>query len=190
MNAPDRFDLQQTRFIRAPRDKVFDAFTEEALLRQWHCPRGMRVVHCRCEPRPGGSWELGMQARDGTRLALVGAYREVTRPDRLVYTWTWQGENSPMAGLQTLVEVDFAKHAESMGAHAETVHSIGDLEQAFARAKKVDRTAVIVIKVQSHQWTPGDSWWEVGVPEVSTRKEVRAARADFEKGKARQRIGV
>ena len=50
--------------------------------------------------------------------------------------------------------------------------------------------AVIVIKVQSHEWTPGDAWWEVGVPEVSTRKEVRAARAEFEKGKAKQRIGV
>jgi 3D-(3,5/4)-trihydroxycyclohexane-1,2-dione acylhydrolase (decyclizing) len=92
--------------------------------------------------------------------------------------------------IEHLVGVDFAQHAASMGAHAETVHSIGDLEQAFARAKKADRTAVIVIKVQSHQWTPGDAWWEVGVPEVSTRKEVRAARADFEKGKAKQRIGV
>ncbi len=92
--------------------------------------------------------------------------------------------------IENLVEVDFEKHAASMGAHAETVHSIGDLEQAFARAKKADRTAVIVIKVQSHEWTPGDAWWEVGVPEVSTRKEVRAARAEFEKGKAKQRVGV
>jgi 3D-(3,5/4)-trihydroxycyclohexane-1,2-dione acylhydrolase (decyclizing) len=92
--------------------------------------------------------------------------------------------------IENLVEVDFQKHAESMGAVAETVHSIGDLEQAFARAKKADRTAVIVIKVQSHEWTPGDAWWEVGVPEVSTRKEVRAARADFDKGKAKQRVGV
>ena len=92
--------------------------------------------------------------------------------------------------IENLVFVDFAKHAESMGAHAETVHSIGELEQAFKRAKKADRTSVIVIKVQSHEWTPGDAWWEVGVPQVSTRKEVRAARADFEKGKAKQRIGV
>lgn len=92
--------------------------------------------------------------------------------------------------IEHLTFVDFAKHAESMGAIAETVHSIGDLEQAFARAKKADRTSVIVIKVQSHEWTPGDAWWEVGVPEVSTRKEVRAARAEFEKGKAKQRVGV
>jgi 3D-(3,5/4)-trihydroxycyclohexane-1,2-dione acylhydrolase (decyclizing) len=94
------------------------------------------------------------------------------------------------SNIEHLVGVDFAQHAASMGAHAETVQSIGDLEQAFARAKKADRTAVIVIKVQSHQWTPGDQWWEVGVPQVSTRKEVRAARAEFDKGKAKQRIGV
>jgi glutathione S-transferase len=48
-----------------------------------------------------------MLARDGTLLAVGGAYREVTRPERLVYTWAWQGENSPMAGIETLVEVDF-----------------------------------------------------------------------------------
>jgi 3D-(3,5/4)-trihydroxycyclohexane-1,2-dione acylhydrolase (decyclizing) len=88
------------------------------------------------------------------------------------------------------VEVDFQKHAESMGALAETVHSIGELEQAFKRAKQADRTTVIVTKVQPHTWTPGDAWWDVGVPEVSKRKEVRAAKADMAAGKSRQRIGV
>ena len=92
--------------------------------------------------------------------------------------------------IKELVEVDFAKHAESMGAIAETVHSIGELEGAFKRAKKADRTSVIVIKVQAHQWTPGDTWWDVGVPEVSERKEVRAARAEQQAGKAKQRVGV
>jgi 3D-(3,5/4)-trihydroxycyclohexane-1,2-dione acylhydrolase (decyclizing) len=92
--------------------------------------------------------------------------------------------------IERLVEVDFQKHAESMGAIAETVHSIAELEQAFARAKKADRTSVIVIKVQQHEWTPGDAWWDVGVPEVSERKEVRAARADHEANRGRQRVGV
>jgi 3D-(3,5/4)-trihydroxycyclohexane-1,2-dione acylhydrolase (decyclizing) len=70
------------------------------------------------------------------------------------------------------------------------VHSIGELEQAFKRAKQADRTTVIVTKVQPHTWTPGDAWWDVGVPEVSRRKEVRAAKADMAAGKSRQRIGV
>ncbi|HSR72610.1 MAG TPA: 3D-(3,5/4)-trihydroxycyclohexane-1,2-dione acylhydrolase (decyclizing), partial [Kiloniellales bacterium] len=92
--------------------------------------------------------------------------------------------------VQALVEVDFAKHAESLGAVAETVQSIAELEQAFQRAKKADRTAVIVIKVQPHQWTPGDAWWDVGVPEVSERAEVRAARDAHDAARGRQRVGV
>lgn len=92
--------------------------------------------------------------------------------------------------VKEVVDVDFAKHAESMGAIAETVHSVGELEQAFARAKQADRTSVIVIKVQSHEWTPGDAWWDVGVPEVSEREEVRVARADHEASRSKQRVGV
>ena len=76
---------------------------------------------------------------------------------------------------QNDVRVDFARHAESMGAIAETVAGIGELEQAFDRAKAADRTYVIVIKTHPAEWTPGDAWWDVGVPEVSERAAVRAA---------------
>ena len=50
-----------------------------------------------------------MQARDGTRHVVGGTYRDVQRPDRLVYTWAWQGESSPMAGVETLVEIRLAE---------------------------------------------------------------------------------
>jgi len=88
------------------------------------------------------------------------------------------------------VGVDFAKHAESMGALAERVTSIAELEQAFERAKKADRTYVIEIKVSASQWTPGDAWWDVGVPQVNSRDSVRKAAADHAEGKKKQRIGV
>lgn len=89
-----------------------------------------------------------------------------------------------------LVEVDFAKHAEAMGAIAETVTGIGDLEAAFRRAKQNDRTTVIVLKTDPHIWTPGDAWWETGVPEVNERDSVKKALQDHIDGKARQRVGV
>lgn len=107
MNAPERFELLQSRFIRAPREKVFDAFVDEAALRQWKCPRGMHVPESRCDARQGGQWQVTMQARDGTRFIVGGTYRELKRPQRLVYTWQWQGKNSPMPDFETLVEVDF-----------------------------------------------------------------------------------
>ena len=77
-----------------------------------------------------------------------------------------------------------------MGAIAEHVQSIGDLEAAFQRAKAADRTYVIVIDVHAHQWTPGDAWWDVGVPEVSRRQAVQKARAEHAEGRQKQRIGV
>ncbi len=87
-------------------------------------------------------------------------------------------------------QVDFVKHAESMGAIAERVESVDDLPAAFARAKAADRSYVIVIPVSEYTWTEGGAWWEVGVPEVSERAEVRAAREDWETNKKHQRVGV
>jgi 3D-(3,5/4)-trihydroxycyclohexane-1,2-dione acylhydrolase (decyclizing) len=86
--------------------------------------------------------------------------------------------------------VDFAAHARAMGAIAEKVKGIGDFEAAFERAKKADKTSVIVIETDAYAWTPGDAWWEVGVPEVSTRETVKAARKDIMASKKKQRAGV
>ena len=88
------------------------------------------------------------------------------------------------------VHVDFVKHAESMGAIAEAVDGVEDLPAAFARAKAADRSYAIVVPIDPYAWTEGGAWWEVGVPEVSERPQVRAARADWEAKKKLQRVGV
>lgn len=92
--------------------------------------------------------------------------------------------------VEEVFYVDFAKHAESMGALSEEVTSITELEVAFQRAKAADRTYLISIKIQQHQWTPGDAWWDVGVPQVSPRQAVQEARKEHQEGQKRQRIGV
>ena len=86
--------------------------------------------------------------------------------------------------------VAFARHAESMGAHARHVESLADLDAALDWAKGTDRTTVISIATDPHAWVPGDADWDVGVPEVSDRPEVRAARAAHETIRSKQRIGV
>ncbi len=92
--------------------------------------------------------------------------------------------------IENLQKVNFVQHATSMGALGEQVESTAELEAAFKRAKAADRTYVICIKTQPSQWTPGDAWWDVGVPEVSDREEVRQARSDHSEGQRRQRLGV
>jgi 3D-(3,5/4)-trihydroxycyclohexane-1,2-dione acylhydrolase (decyclizing) len=86
--------------------------------------------------------------------------------------------------------VDFVKHAESMGAIAEKVESLDDLPAAWARAKAADRSYVIVMDIDEYTWTEGGAWWEVGIPEVSDREQVRVARAEWEAEKKHQRVGV
>jgi 3D-(3,5/4)-trihydroxycyclohexane-1,2-dione acylhydrolase (decyclizing) len=88
------------------------------------------------------------------------------------------------------VRVDFVKHAESMGARAERVTSLDGLQEAYRRAKVADRSSVIVIETDPHVWTDGGAWWDVGVPEVSDRPEVRAARASHDAERKLQRPGV
>jgi 3D-(3,5/4)-trihydroxycyclohexane-1,2-dione acylhydrolase (decyclizing) len=87
--------------------------------------------------------------------------------------------------------VDFAAHARAMGAVAERVASLAELGPAFERARQADRSAVIVIDVDANGWTePGGAWWEVAIPEVSGRAEVRAARAAYEQARGSQRLLV
>ncbi len=86
--------------------------------------------------------------------------------------------------------VDFAKHAESMGAYARKCESLADLKAGMEWAKGNDRTTVLSIATDAYAWVPGDADWDVGVPEVSTRETVRAARKHHEDIRAKQRVGV
>ena len=86
--------------------------------------------------------------------------------------------------------VDFVQHAQSMGALARSVTSLAELGEALDWAKTTDRTTVITIVSDAFAWTPGDAWWDVGVPEVSAREAVREAAAAQQEGRKKQRVGV
>ena len=78
------------------------------------------------------------------------------------------------------------------GAEAETVSSLAELRDAFARAKAANHTYVIGLKVDaSDGWTTeGHTWWEIGGPEVSVRPQVTAAKRATEEGRKAQRPGI
>ena len=87
--------------------------------------------------------------------------------------------------------VDFAAHAQALGAHSTTVTSIAALEAALVDASRAERTMVIVIPTDpSRSTASGGAWWDVAVPEVSARPEVRHARSVYESSlAARERLG-
>lgn len=78
--------------------------------------------------------------------------------------------------------IDFAMHARSLGATAEHVANIDELEGAMQRARASTKSYLVSIDTDPARPTEeGGWWWEVAVPEVSSRETVRAARADYEK---------
>jgi 3D-(3,5/4)-trihydroxycyclohexane-1,2-dione acylhydrolase (decyclizing) len=86
------------------------------------------------------------------------------------------------------VAIDFAAHAASLGAGAVHVKDIAELKSAMRAARAATTTQVLVIDTSPWRTTgDGGAWWEVAIPEVSPRAEVRAAREQYEAGKRGQR---
>jgi 3D-(3,5/4)-trihydroxycyclohexane-1,2-dione acylhydrolase (decyclizing) len=91
---------------------------------------------------------------------------------------------------ETLPQIDFVAHAASLGAAAEKAAGLAELEAALARARRGSRTSVIVIDTDPLAATAaGGHWWDVAVPEVSERAEVRSARAAYESALKGQTLG-
>ena len=128
----------------------------------------------------------------GHKLIVVvcdnGGYAVI---DRLQVNQGGASFNNLFADCHTerLVAVDFAAHAAAMGCATETVRTVGQLESAIERARAADRTYVIALKTHPHRWTEGGSFWEVGVPEVSTSASVREARTAMDVARSSQRVG-
>jgi 3D-(3,5/4)-trihydroxycyclohexane-1,2-dione acylhydrolase (decyclizing) len=86
--------------------------------------------------------------------------------------------------------IDFVAHAASMGAQAQKAASIAHLAALLAEAPPASRPRVIVIDTDPGPSGAegGGTWWDVGVPEVSTRREVTDARARHEAARSAQRL--
>ena len=90
---------------------------------------------------------------------------------------------------EVMPEIDFVKHAESMGAISRKAASIAELESHLKAAEADDRTSVIVIDTDPLISTEaGGHWWDVVVPEVSPRPQVNAARKEYEAALKGQRL--
>ena len=86
-------------------------------------------------------------------------------------------------------QIDFAAHARSLGALAEHVNTIPELEAAMQRARAADRTYLVCIATDPTRTTEdGGCWWEVAVPEVSARISVQIAREQYEQAQLSQKL--
>ena len=107
------------RVFPAPRELVFRVWTECEHLQHWWGPTGWTLPHCTVDLRPGGKWHYCMQGPDGTEAWGLTLYREIVRPERLVYTDAFSDAEGKMnasvteTGGEALVVSQFTLHAST-----------------------------------------------------------------------------
>ena len=106
MNAADR--LQFSKLVRAPRERVFAAWTQPELLKQWWGPEGVSCPEAHVDLRAGGKYRLANLQPDGQIIWIVGTFEDVNPPEKLVYNWSIEA----MGVASTLVTVLFNEHPE------------------------------------------------------------------------------
>lgn len=82
-------EIHTERIVNAPRDRVWRAFTEPELVAQWWGRGNKLEIEC-LEVEKGGHWRF-VEHADGEAHGFEGRFREVTPPERLVYTFEWDG---------------------------------------------------------------------------------------------------
>ncbi len=101
-------ELRITRIIRAPREKVFAAWTEPETLQRWWGPGPVTCPEAHVDLRVGGEYRLANLEADGSITWISGRFERVRAPEELVYTW----RVSIVPGDPTLVSVRFLEHPE------------------------------------------------------------------------------
>jgi uncharacterized protein YndB with AHSA1/START domain len=105
LKAPELFI---TRDLKAPRARVFAAWTDPKLAARWWAPRDCEPLDCEMDVRVGGTWKRSMRVPDGTVIAKYGVYREVVAPERLVFTYATRYADGHL-DPETVVTVTFAE---------------------------------------------------------------------------------
>lgn len=104
--------LKLTRLFKAPRTRVFQAWTNpEDLKKWWQLGHGWKLTVAEVDLRVGGKYRIGLTSTENaSRHEVTGTFREISAPERLVYTWKIE---DPGSNEESLVTVEFLERGHS-----------------------------------------------------------------------------
>lgn len=104
---PGKQEIVMTRTFDAPRDLVFKTMTDPNLIPRWWGPRYLTTTVDEMDLRPGGRWRYLQRDPQGNEHAFHGVYHDITAPERLVFTFEYEGvPGHVLLDTVTLEEVD------------------------------------------------------------------------------------
>jgi uncharacterized protein YndB with AHSA1/START domain len=115
MSTKEAVVLKLTRRFDAPRERVFEAWTNPEVLREWWAAQPKwEGAGAEVDLRPGGRYRLSMKdTEQGAVHTVGGEYKEINPPERLSFTWSWEGNPEEMTGSDaTLVVVEFREDGD------------------------------------------------------------------------------
>ena len=104
------YTLSLTRDFNAPREKVFQAWTDPDILKNWFGPKGVTTESAQIDLRVGGKYQFSLRLPDGQIATHQGVYREIDPPNKLVFTGVLDGQGCEgSAGLyaETVITLEF-----------------------------------------------------------------------------------
>jgi uncharacterized protein YndB with AHSA1/START domain len=100
--------LEIRRIFDAPPQRIFDAWMIREEWQSWIGPEGMQCEVPLLEPYAGGAYRIVMHLSDGKIIPVAGVFKEIVRPEKMVFTWGWEGD----AGRTSLVTITLKKSGE------------------------------------------------------------------------------
>jgi len=105
------YNLTVRRVINAPVEKVFAAWTDQNMAKQWLSPESHTVLDAKIETKVGGAYRIVMSDDKGQKPTTNGVVKELVPNKKLVFTWQWEGQEMAGDG-ETLVSLDFKPMGE------------------------------------------------------------------------------
>jgi uncharacterized protein YndB with AHSA1/START domain len=91
VTTPSDLEIVMTRTFDAGRELVFEAHTSCEHMKHWWGPRRYEITACDMDFRPGGAWRIVQRGPDGDEHAFRGQFREILPPERIVWTFEYEG---------------------------------------------------------------------------------------------------
>jgi uncharacterized protein YndB with AHSA1/START domain len=99
-------EIHTERWFDAPRERVWQAFTDPELIAQWWGLRSSTTIVEEMDVRPGGKWRFIERENDESEMGFYGEFREISKPESLTWTFAWDG----MPGHASVETVTFTEH--------------------------------------------------------------------------------
>jgi glutathione S-transferase len=107
MTDPGQFSLEIKRFIKAPRDRIYAAWTDPAQLKEWFGPENVKTRDLVADVRVGGQFRWDCTDPEGNEVTITGEYRELEPGRKIVFTWKHEGDED-WKNNSSIVTVEFS----------------------------------------------------------------------------------